>query len=313
MRKEFISYWVVAWFVLAGSTLAMAQPEKILGTKASLVPPEGFQLADQFPGFIDKETGSSVSVMVIPGPLSEISAGFTKENMAPRKMELLSKEERKMGELDGVFVHLAQTAGLGTEYLKWIWVFGNDEETVLVTATFAKEEGEELSKKMRASVESVTWDESLQVDPFEGLTFRVEEAGKFQIAKAMGNMVILTEEGVFPIAEPNDPFVVVAASLTEDWQAPEDLQKFATRRLKQTQEFGNCEIDSLEDWQHPKMRGVLAKASGGGEDGERRLMQGLLVSEDGYYLLQAFCHGEEPEKFEEQFQKIFDSFTLVDS
>ncbi|MGJ8724719.1 MAG: hypothetical protein ACSHYB_09195 [Roseibacillus sp.] len=296
---------------LLGLTVSSAESERIAGTQASIAPPEGVEVATQFPGFIDKESGSSIMVTVIPGPYAEVTGGFTEENMALRQMELLQKKERKQGDLEGTLIHLSQTAGQGTEYLKWIWIFGNDKESVFVTATFPKEEGEEFSKKMRASVESTTWDANLKVDPFEGLTFRIEEAGKFRIAKVVGNMIILTEDAVFPTPELTAPFVIVGASLSENWEGPEDLIAFGSQRVKQTQEFQECEIESSEEWAQAGMAGVMTKATGGGADGERFVQQGLLFSEDGYYILQAFCQEDARAEHKDSIQKIFDSFETV--
>ena len=297
---------------LFGLTLASADEERIAGTQASLIPPAGFEVATQFPGFIDKETGSSIMVTVIPGPFAEVTAGFTQENLAARQMGLLQKNKRDQGELEGLLIHLRQTVGLGTEYLKWIWVFGDEKESVLVTATFLKEEGEELSDKMRAAVESTKWDPNLKIDPFAGLTFKVEEAGKFRIAKVMGNTVLLTEDAVFPMADLNDSLVVVSASITEDWKGPEDLIAFASQRAKETKGFEKSEIESSEQWLHAGMEGVMCKVTGGGVDGERSLQQGLLLSDDGYYILQALCQKDDRADLQEQFQKIFDSFEIVE-
>ena len=289
-----------------------AEREEVAGTKASLVPPAEFEAATQFPGFMDKETGSSVMLTVIPGPYAEVTAGFTQENLATRQMNLLEKFEKKQGERDGLLIHLSQTVGLGNEFLKWMWVFGDESETVVVAATFPKESDEAFSKKMRASVESVMWDSNAKVDPLEGLTFQVEEAGKFRVAEVMGNTIILTEEAVFPMEEPGAPVVVVSASISEDWAGPDDLLAFATKRAKETKGFEKSEIVSSEKWAHAGLEGVVTRATGGGDDGDRFLQQGLLLSDDGYYILQALCQEDDRVDLKVSFRKIFDSFKTVE-
>src|SRR5215468_10554391 len=75
------------------SPFAQQKPIKVPGTKVSLVPPDGLKPSDQFPGFLDEETSSSIMITELPAPYSEMANGFTKEALGARGMNLFSRKD----------------------------------------------------------------------------------------------------------------------------------------------------------------------------------------------------------------------------
>ncbi len=153
--------------LLAGSvaliaTLSLAA-ERVPGTKVTLDPPKGFAMSTQFPGYMMAETGASIMVSQIPGPIAEVAKGFTKEGLAKNGMNLLATKTVTTKTGKTTLYHVAQSAR-GTDYLKWIIAFGNEKETVLVVATFPRNVADEWSEKLRTSVVGARWDTSAAVD-----------------------------------------------------------------------------------------------------------------------------------------------------
>ena len=99
--------------------------------------PEGFEKSDTFDGFGEPETQSSIMAVTLPAPYSQISAGFTKEQMKTRGWAWQSRDEVKINGLPGILLHFEQPAG-DEVFLKWSFVFGDNEKTTMVTAAFPK-------------------------------------------------------------------------------------------------------------------------------------------------------------------------------
>ena len=107
----------------------------IPGSRVSLPRPEGFEDAEEFPGFLQRSTGASIMVTEVPGPFSKCSAGFIKSQLRARGMRLLKKKLGTAGMFPAALMNISQQA-YGKKFLKWILVAGNETETVLITATF---------------------------------------------------------------------------------------------------------------------------------------------------------------------------------
>jgi hypothetical protein len=304
--------------LLAGSvaliaTLSLAA-ERVPGTKVTLDPPKGFAKSTQFPGYMMAETGASIMVSQIPGPIAEVAKGFTKEGLAKNGMNLLATKTVTTKTGKTTLYHVAQSAR-GTDYLKWMIAFGNEKETVLVVATFPRKVADEWSEKLRKSVVGARWDTSAAVGAFEGLTFRVSAQGNLKIAKTMGNNVILTPGGVFPQKNPDDPLALMGSSITEDWEVPGDLEAFTRRRLLQAPIFKDVKISSTTRIAAGGLKGYLCRAELTHKDGGARLavQHALLFSKDGYYIFQAMCPVGEKAVYDPLFSGVLKSFKVVEA
>ena len=111
---------------------------QIPGTIVSLIPPIGFSKADRFPGFFLREANSSIMVTDMPGPYNEIAKSFNKIDLSARGMRLIEKKDVTVCEKIGLLLHIAQTANQKV-YEKWIVIFGSENVTYLVTATFPQD------------------------------------------------------------------------------------------------------------------------------------------------------------------------------
>jgi len=229
---------LIILYMIASLTTAVAA-ERVPGTKVSLTPPDNFKVSAQFPGYIMQETGSSIMVTEIPGPFGEIIKGFNKESLGSKGMKLIDEKDIKLHGRDAVLLNVSQHA-YGRLFLKWIVAFGDESESILIIATFPKALEKEMSRPLKASVLSVKWDKTAEVDFLEGLTFYVSEEGRLKISRKMGNNIFLTLNGVFPLRSRNDPFVIVGSSMSEGWRVP-DRENYAKERLKKHGSLKKCE------------------------------------------------------------------------
>ena len=81
---------------------------EIPGTKISLRVPEGFSLAEGFPGIMQQELGSFVVVTEMPTAARVMQAGMTKEALETRGITLLHAEQMQVSGADAVLLHATQ-------------------------------------------------------------------------------------------------------------------------------------------------------------------------------------------------------------
>ena len=163
--------------------------ERINGTKVSLDVPNGFTKAAQFPGYMKQDQGASIMVTEVPAPFSAVAQGFTQQGLASKGMTLLKIETSNLVTKGSLLIHVSQEAQ-GIKFLKWMFVFGNTKETIMVVATLPEQFKGELLAPLKKSVLSVTWDINAKIDFYEGLTFRVTEKEDLLISKKIGNQNI---------------------------------------------------------------------------------------------------------------------------
>ena len=231
---------VCAAFAIAFSLLvswvqpACAEAVPVAGTRVSLEPPPGFIAAEEFPGFQNAENSSSIMVNEIPGPVSQVGAGLTREGLASHGMTLLESQRTKVAGRDGLLVHASQAAA-GMQFEKWMVLFGDDAQSVMVTAVFPLDSAESLSGAMKRAVLSTRWNSAAKVDHFDGLPFRIDETKVLKIANRMSNMLLLTEGGEKVVANPSDPLLVVGVSIGDIDLS--DLETFARDRIAQIEQI----------------------------------------------------------------------------
>jgi hypothetical protein len=292
------------------SSLAFAQPKlvKVPGTKASLVPPASLKPTDRFPGFMDDETSSSIVITEIPAPYSEMTAGFTKEALATKGMNLLSKKEISLDGRPGVLLHVGQEAR-STAFLKWMVITGSEKETLLVTATFPEEMKAQFSSVMEQSALSVKWDAEAKIDPLDGLNYSFEDDPSLKLAKRFSNMVMFTKDGALAGKPTNDPFFIIGSSVSQEIIS--DLGKFAEAQLKEIDKVTGVSIKKQSDVTISGLSGAEIIAEGKWSDAPNApviVYQVILLDGGNYFIMQGWAPREEQEKYLAAFTRIAKSF-----
>jgi hypothetical protein len=210
---------------------ALAQPQAVAGTRVTLQPPAGWEVADRFPGFMQASSGSSIMITEIPAPAGQMIASFTREALGARGMELRASERQTVDGGPGVLLAISQTAA-GTVYDKWMLAFGNDSATVLVTGTYLQERAGELSEPVKQAVLSARRNAAPSADPMAGLGYRIDPGPRLKVATRVGNMILTNETGTLPNPGPGSPMLMVAESLAPGDMS--DLAAFSRERVMAT-------------------------------------------------------------------------------
>ncbi len=196
-----------------------------------LVRPAGFSDAKSFDGFQQTSTQSSVMVITIPGPFSEVTSGLTAERLKTHGMHLKNEESVRIDGDTGVLVYATQTAN-ETEFAKWILAFGDEKETRLITATFPKAREARLSGQLRLVLLSARLDVASPPTPRDDVGFTIVASKKMKASRSVGKTLAYTRDGVIPAKSPEEPLFIVGTSLSR--VSIPDQRQFSVERLRQT-------------------------------------------------------------------------------
>ena len=300
----------VAFAIAPGLAMA-AEPSavRVEGTRVRMTPPRGFVPAELFPGFQQVASGSSILVSEIPGPYSGLRSGMTKDGLASRGMTLLSSEPARLGGLDGALISVAQDAK-GISFRKWLGLFGDEAETLMIVATFPASAAAALSDPLKRAVLTARWDREAKPKIFEGLTFRIDETADLKISRRIANALMLTKDGKPGPVTPSDPLLVVGTSHSA--VRIDDIQAFARRRVMQTAQVkdlrnrseGPMTIDRLPGYE------IVASAKDADSGASIVVYQAIVVKDDVYYLVQGLVGAASSEKYVPEFRRVANSLSI---
>ena len=283
------------WFVflvvlsLAGGSDVSASPAQettIPGTRVSLIPPDDFILTSRFPGFWHETVGASIMVTEFPASLVESVAGFgDRSALGKRGLTLVHKQEVNVNNQKGLLLRIKQVVS-GIDYLKWLLIFGNEKESVMVAASFPEELETELSERMKASILTAKWNKEIEVSLTEGLNFTVTAKGEMIPAKRIANALLYTWNGIFPSKVVDHPFFIVGQTLSKIDIS--DKKEFAKKRLLQTATITDIALEYSRPVTVDKLSGYELIAKGTDKESGQSMViyQMILYEDEGYYLMQ---------------------------
>src|SRR5688572_23683795 len=275
------------WFLLlvvlplAGGSAVFALPsqETIPGTRVSLVPPDTFTAASQFPGFWREAVGASIIVTEFPASFVEVVAGFGDPSaLEKRGMFLVRKQEVNVNRQTGLLLRIKQVAS-GIPYLKWLLIFGNEKESVMIAASFPEVLEKELSEQMKASILTAKWNDKIQVSLTEGLNFTVAAKGELKPARRVANNLLFSRQGIFPSKVVDDPIFLVGQSLSQ--VEINDQEHFAKTRVLQTDTITDIALEESRPVTVDKLTGYEVVADGKDKaSGESVVIYQVILYED---------------------------------
>lgn len=239
----------------------------------------------------------------IPGPYAELTRGFDAAPMKEQGMTLRQKQNIKMGNLPGMLLRLSQQA-FGTNYEKWIAVFGNAEQTFMVTATYPETGAKQFSAPLKAVVLSARSVGSKPDAIAESLPFTLTPSAKLKPASGIGKMLLYTRDGTVQQRSPQDPLFIAAPSLGKVPVA--DRREYAQNRLSQTAQtkvgktlsHEPTEINGLEGFE------TVAEAQDARSETPLALYQVMLFDEEGYILMQGMVGASMREEYLPEFKAM---------
>jgi hypothetical protein len=204
-------------------------PVAIPGTRVTLPAPEGFTLAQGFPGVLSEATSSSIKVTEDTTPVEATRQAVTPEALGARGMTLLRSEEIQVEGRPATLQHATQSAA-GTSFRQWILLLGDETASVLVVGTTPSAREAEVGPGVEQAIRALRWDRARPLDLQDGLPFRVTESGSLRVSRRIGDLVSLTREGRRDPVGAAEPLLVVLAAARPAGNV--DAAELGRRRLE---------------------------------------------------------------------------------
>lgn len=281
------------------------------GTSASLPPPSGFVPAERFPGFMKESTGSSIMVSEVPGPYAEVTAGFSdKRQMQAQGMTILDHSLVKVDGQRAMLLNVEQSA-YGTLFQKWMLAVERPDGTALIVATCPKVEARQ-GEELKAAILAAAFGKPSA--PEDALAFAATPVAPFQIAKVLGQNLILSPGGRFPLKDENTPLMVLGLSASENLAIAEQ-KAFAEHRIVTTATVKNITVQQTSPVTIGRLSGYATTANGIGEDAATPLTiyQILLFDKSGYAVIQGVTPTAQKDKYIPIFDQIAKTFRMKES
>lgn len=310
-----VALWVTSMNVLLPWRGIAAPPlQAVTGTKVQLQPPENFQPAKQFAGFVEASKRATIVVQELPVAFSQARQIFDMpEALQKRGITLLEKEMINVGGKEAILMKVRQNLG-ETEVLQWLLVLGNDSESVLVKAGFPKENASELSDILKQSLLTTYWDPNATPEKLD-LGYTITPQGDLKLALEQREAQIYSLKGEFPQADPKKPLFIVATSVNPVLVlAQADYAEKLLKQLENSGQIKQIQLLKTESIQIDGLSGyvIIAKALDPQSNTPLQVYQVVLFKEESdgtnYYRLLGMVGEERSAEYLPIFQQMSTSF-----
>lgn len=295
--------------LLAASAAGAVEPTPIPGTRVALVVPEGFRVAEDFPGIGRDEDISSVLVTELPVPLEVSRPTFDPEALAERGVVIHRTGEVVVSGRRAILMHASQNVA-GMEFRKWLLVLGDETDTLMVVATTPIELEAQHQAALVEALSSVRWTPRPRAGREPKLPFSVRPPEPLRIVTSAENALVISDPAYDGSGERLPPVVSLGFSLALVQIA--DLRTFARGRLEESVSIFEIEILSEAPSELDGMPAHAIEADAHDANTNREVRVRQLLATDGahYYLIQGVVERSDAEEFEKLFDEIVASFAL---
>jgi hypothetical protein len=283
--------------------------EQVPGTSVILTPPNGFIISDRFPGFVNEATEASIIISEMPSTYGDVIAGFSDpKRMRTQGLRLLNKAPARVNGHEAMLFNVEQSID-GTLFKKWLLAVNRSGATTLIMATYPKAKTEQQGESIRTAILAATFGRSTK--PSDALKFTVKPVAPFQIAKVIGQSMILTPDGHFPLKNENIPFMILELSAAEKLVAS-DQKTFAELRLSKRAAITKITVNQSIPVKIGDLSGYETMAKGEGKDAATPLTiyQVLLFDTSGYCVILGVTPSTNKTTYIPVFKKIARSFKM---
>jgi hypothetical protein len=213
-------------------------------------------------------------------------------------MTLLDHSSVSVDGQRAMLVKLEQYA-YGTLFRKWMLAVDRPGETVLIVASFPKAEAKQ-GEDLKAAILTASF--GGRSNSADALAFVATPVEPFQVARVMGQTMLLSPGGRFPLKDENAPRMVLGLSASEDLTVA-DQEAFAEHRVTRTATVKNITVDETTSITIGPLSGYATIARGERDDTTTPLTiyQILLFDTSDYAIMQ----GITPEAMEHEYIPIF--------
>ncbi|MEL6133204.1 MAG: hypothetical protein AAFR59_07530, partial [Bacteroidota bacterium] len=184
---------------------------RIPGTSFFVIPPDtSFKVSKAFTGLENRELQAGVNLTDLPMAYEMVLGMFTKD-LPPKDGELLLDQTLKINDVDARLfkVKIMQKSTLeklsdpdkpATSMISWLLVMGDATQAYTISGVYKAELDEDWAPKFERTFKNILLDEDAEIDPMDGLTFRIDYGGTpFQFStRFMQTGVMLNLDGKFP-------------------------------------------------------------------------------------------------------------------
>jgi hypothetical protein len=243
----------------------------------------------------------------MPAPYTQIASGLNAANLKTRGMTLLKKQSISIDGYSGQLLQVTQVANL-IEFVRWLVVFGNETETVIIAASLPKNLQSSLSLPLKSSILSARWQKNKVLDPLADINFAVESKPSLKFTLRVQNSLLYTRDGVIPTKSPESPIFIVAQAISKI--RVKDRKQFSENRLAQTAQIENLSIDTSSAIGINGLSGyeIIAKARDRDTNTPLTVYQVMLFEEDSYYIIQGIVGEKLKAEYLNDFQAMARSF-----
>ncbi len=297
--------FVLLFVLLLAHAAGAAELVEIPGTDVSLPLPEGFAVAPDFPGIGVDADLTSVLVTELPVPYAISKQRFDAASLARGGVTLRRSDPIRVDGHEGLLLHATQTAA-GLEFRKWLVVFGDDTDSILLAATTPLDQEARHQDALVETLRGAKWHKT--AERVSELPFRIGEVPPFEIVSSASNAVVLADPsfeapGVVPS--------LVTVGVSQATVQIGSLAGFARHRLTETPSIKEAEITSETDVELDGMpaRRIEATAVDLEQDRPVRVLQLLATDGSHYFLVQGIADASRAEIFEPRFDRVGAVFT----
>lgn len=275
---------------------------RIPGTAFALAPPPGFVLADEFSGFADMQTGSSLMVEAIPGPFAQVGRGFSDpKTLETQAMVVIERQDLRHGDMDGMLLRVDQRVQ-GVKAQKWIWMFGDGQASAFVMGTCVQSDCKEQLEVLKKAMLTVAWDRSADPDAEEALGYTLAEMADLQVGGRMQKMLTLTPDGRAQIDEASPILFIIGPALGSGHLA--DREAFARQRFTQLP-LENITLEMLEPATIDGMDGFALVGTGTTSFGaDVFVFSAIVFEENNYWIAMGYAPRSAREEWLPKFRRV---------
>lgn len=186
--------WTLA---LLCALAAFADPIPVPGTRASLDPPPGFELAAEFSGFFRQDPPATIATAELASSFVDAHALYTDASLLQQGVRVRSRDAFERDGLRSELIEAEQTVN-GQALIKLIYITGDVQDSLAVTATILAKDAPALREPLRSALSSTFWEPSRPLDLFDGLGFRLEDVPELRLASRAAGSIVFTGSGAPP-------------------------------------------------------------------------------------------------------------------
>lgn len=281
--------------------------KQVRGTKVFIIPPDGFIEANNFFGFQQSQSSSSIVITEVPGPFETVSKGLNADGLKTQGMTLKEKREIKINGYDGFYIEAEQFA-YENYFTKSIIVFGDKDLTIMIVAIFPQK-FKSIEKDILKSIYSVVYEPNLEIDVTNSIHFNIEtENTKMRFAKIIMGSLTYSVDGKIPPESDDKTFFQVGQSLSTVEVADKKLytlnrarkMPFNDLRIEENK-TKMIEVDGISGYE------IVAYGINQKTAKEELLYIAMLYTDNGYYLLNGTANADYNNNID-LFRKLTQSF-----